>query len=145
MCMGRYYMLRKNIRFLAPLIPIHDDVIYSYPRTSPHMEYNLHWGSMVTLGYCSRGVVVHVPREAMVLCPPKTYKVLLPLLCVCIHFTPSPTLTPQYTIFPSIPLSVVPDLPLPGLTVSPPHCDHWLMHCRLLSGPTVCVVEEHSY
>ena len=66
-------------------------------------------------------------------------------LCVYIHFTPSPTLTPQYTILPSIPLSVVPDLPLPGLTVSPPHCDHWLMHYRLLSYPTVCVVEEHSY
>ena len=123
---------------VTPLIRIHD-VSYSYPRTSPHTEYDLCWGSMVTLGYCSRRVVVHVPREAMVLCP------LKPTKFCCLHFTPSPTLTPQYTIFPSIPCVVVPDLPLPGLTVSPPHCDHWLMHCRLLSGPTVCVVEEHSY
>ena len=68
-------------------------------------------------------------------------------VCVSVYTSPShaPTLTPQYTIVPSIPFSVVPDLPLPGLTVSPPHCDHRLMHCRLLSHPTVCVVEEHSY
>ena len=61
---------------------------------------------------------------------------------VCIHFTPLPTLAPQYTIFPSVPLSVVPDLPLPGPTVSPPHCDHGMMPNRELSYHSV---EEHSY
>ena len=68
----------------------------------------------------------------------------LSAISVCMHaHLPSLTLTPQYTIFPSIPHSVVPDLPLPGLTVSAPHSDHREMHCRLLSCPTVCVVEEH--
>ena len=37
----------------------------------------------------------------------------------------------------SVPPCVVPDLLLPGLTVSQPHCDPRLMHSRLLSGPTV--------
>lgn len=52
-------------------------------------------------------------------------------------------LTPQYTIFltASIPLSVVPDLPLPGLKVSPHHFDHSLRHCRLLFHQTVCAIE----
>ena len=36
-----------------------------------------------------------------------------------------------------IPQCVVPDQPLPGLTVSPPHCDPQLMHSRQLSDPTV--------
>ena len=67
----------------------------------------------------------------------KTWSYITFCSCMCIHFTPSLTLTPPYsTVFPSIPLSVVPDLPLPGLTVSPPHCDHGMMPSRLLSCPT---------
>ena len=38
-----------------------------------------------------------------------------------------------------LPCAVVPDLPLPGLTVSPPHCDPWLLKSRQLSRPTVDV------
>ena len=61
---------------------------------------------------------------------------------------PHSPLNTQYSlkgILASIPLSVVPDLPLPGLTVSLPHCDPRLMHCGVLFGPTVCVVEKESY
>ena len=41
MCLHQYYALRKNICFVAPLIRVHDDVLYSYPRTSSRMEYVL--------------------------------------------------------------------------------------------------------
>ena len=34
-----------------------------------------------------------------------------------------------------VPQYVVPDLPLPGLTVLPPHSDPQLMHGRQLSHP----------
>ena len=88
---------------------------------------------------------MYLPSSALIVqlatIPHARQNLLLPPL----HVRQIQSFTHIHPIFPSIPLSVVLDLPLPGLTVSPPHCDHRLMPRRLLSGPTVCLVEEHSY
>ena len=41
--------ISRFLRFIAPLIRIHEDV--SYYQLQPYPEYDLRWGSMVTLGY----------------------------------------------------------------------------------------------